>query len=320
MNFLMQNEKFDFYSPINLKSYNLDKTIKEQLNILGNLDNVTRKHSENVANLVCRICEYLHCKKDFIVYCTLCAYLHDIGKLMIPSSILQKPAKLTLKEYEIMKKHTTYGYKICMNDKNLKPYSAGALYHHEALNGSGYPNGLFKDEIPYVGQIIRVADEYDAIVSKRQYTTHVNISETLKKLIKDAKPEDVKKEIALDQLNTNYHIGKINIKVLKALFKVVIDDIYYEIDGLYSYINYLESQVKRLKQIDRYKIKMNSSTTEKKKNYYLEGIEILLKKGENLSNYLSIHSEYEHTIFARKDRIDKLYKEISIIKKLQKEQ
>lgn len=314
----MQRENFNFYSPINLRSYNLDKTVKEQLEILGTLDNVTRKHSENVANLVCRICEYLHCKKDFIVYCTICAYLHDIGKLMVPSSILQKPAKLTDEEYEIMKKHTIYGYEICMKDKKLKPYSAGALYHHEALNGSGYPNGLSKDEIPYVGQIIRVADEYDAIVSKRQYKTHVNISETLNELIKDSKPEDIKKEIALDQLNINYQVGKINVKVLKALFKVVIDDIYYEINGLYTYVKYLKSQVKRLRQIDEYKTKMDLSTTEKKQNYYMEGIKMLMQENEDLSNYFSILSEYEHAISIRETRIDKLYKEISIIKHLQK--
>lgn len=314
----MKKENFNFYSPINLRSYNLDKTVKEQLEILGTLDNVTRKHSENVANLVCRICEYLHCKKDFTAYCTICAYLHDIGKLMVPSSILQKPAKLTDEEYKIMKKHTIYGYEICMKDEKLKPYSAGALYHHESLNGSGYPNGLSKDEIPYVGQIIRVADEYDAIVSKRQYKTHVNISETLNELIEDSKPEDIKKEIALDQLNINYQVGKINVKVLKALFKVVIDDIYYEINGLYTYVKYLKSQVKRLRQIDEYKTKMDSSTTEKKQNYYMEGIKMLLQENEDLSNYFSILSEYEHAISIRETRIEKLYKEISIIKKLQK--
>lgn len=312
----MQKENFNFYSPINLRSYNLDRTVKDQLEILGTLDNVTRKHSENVANLVCRICKYLHCKKDFTAYCTICAYLHDIGKLMIPTSILQKPAKLTDEEYQIMKNHTIYGYEICMKDKNLRPYSAGALYHHEALNGSGYPNGLSKDEIPYVGQIIRVADEYDAIVAKRQYKTHVNISETLNELIKDSKPEDIKKEIALDQLTINYQVGKINVKVLKALFKVVIDDIYYEIDGLYTYVKYLKSQLKRLKQINEYKIKMDSAPNEKKRNFYEEGIKMLLQENENIDNYFSILSDYENAVSIRETRIEKLYKEISIIKKL----
>lgn len=314
----MQKENFNFYSPINLRSYNLEKTVKEQLQILGTLDNVTRKHSENVANLVCRICEYLHCKKDFTAYCTICAYLHDIGKLKVPSPILQKPSKLTDEEYEIMKKHTLYGYEMCIKDEKLKPYSAGTLYHHEALNGSGYPNGLTKDEIPYVAQIIRVADEYDAITSKRQYKTHVNISETLNELIEDSKPEDIKKSIAFDQLNMNYQFGKINLKVLKALFKVVIDDIYYEIDGLYKYVKYLNSQVKRLKQIDEYKTKMDLSQSDKKRNYYMDGIKMLIQENEDLNNYFSILSEYEHAISIREDRINKLYKEISVIKKLQK--
>lgn len=165
----MIKEKFDFYDKTVLKSYDLDSTARYQLKMLDSLDNFTRKHSESVANITCRICDYLHLNKDFTIYCTTCAYLHDIGKMFIPPSILQKPAKLTDEEYEIMKTHTTIGYKMCMNDLNLRPYSAGAKYHHEALNGKGYPEGLAGDKIPIEAQIIRVADEFDAIVSKRQY-------------------------------------------------------------------------------------------------------------------------------------------------------
>ena len=178
--------EFDFYDKTSLKSYNLDENMRYQLNMLDRLDAFTRKHCENVANLTCRLCEYLHCNKGFTEYCTICAYLHDIGKLFIPPEILQKPAKLTDEEYEIMKTHTTLGYNMCMKDLKLRPYSAGPIYHHEALNGSGYPQGLTKKDIPYEGQIIRVADEYDAIVSKRQYKSHIGISDTLKILIENA--------------------------------------------------------------------------------------------------------------------------------------
>lgn len=135
-----RKEQFDFYSPVNLKSYNLEQTMRYQLNMLDNLDVFTRKHSENVANLTCRICEYLHCKQSFTIYATICAYLHDIGKQFIPSSILQKPGKLTEEEFEIIKTHTTIGYNICMNDLKLRPYAAGPKFHHEALNGTGYPD------------------------------------------------------------------------------------------------------------------------------------------------------------------------------------
>ncbi len=94
--------------------------------------------------MTCRLCERLHCTKGFTEYCTICAYLHDIGKQFIPQAILQKPSKLTDEEFEIMKTHTTIGYKICMNDLKLRPYAAGPIYHHEALNGTGYPKGLTK--------------------------------------------------------------------------------------------------------------------------------------------------------------------------------
>ena len=91
----MPKEIFDFYDRTSLKSYNLDKSMQYQLNILGSLDVFTRKHCENVASIVCRICEYLHCSKSFTEYCTICAYLHDIGKQFIPSSVLQKNGPLT---------------------------------------------------------------------------------------------------------------------------------------------------------------------------------------------------------------------------------
>ena len=137
----MIKEKFDFYDKTVLKSYDLDSTARYQLKMLDSLDNFTRKHSESVANITCRICDYLHLNKDFTTYCTTCAYLHDIGKMFIPPSILQKPSRLTDEEYEIMKTHTTIGYKMCMNDVNLRPYAAGPKSHHEALNGTGYPEG-----------------------------------------------------------------------------------------------------------------------------------------------------------------------------------
>ena len=309
----MKSEIFDFYSPINLKSYNLDKTMRYQLDVLGNLDFFTRRHSENVANLVCRICEYLHCNKNFIIYCTICAYLHDIGKLFIPSNILNKPGKLTDEEFEIMKTHTTQGYDMCMKDLNLRPYAIGALDHHEALNGSGYPNGITK--VPMEAQIIRVADEYDAIVTKRQYKTHVNISDLLKDLIKDAQPDP--KFVALDQLAQNSKVGKINKRVLKVLFKVVIDDILYEISCLDQYLKYLKENIKRFELICKYADKMNASQSDKKKNYYKEGMRLLFQADENFDNYLQVYEDYKNAVNIRTERMAKLYNEIKIIKKLE---
>ncbi|MCI9177857.1 MAG: HD domain-containing protein [Clostridia bacterium] len=132
----MFEEKFDFYSPISIKTYNLDQVMRYQLEVLERLDPFTRRHSENVANLCCRICEYLRCTRAFTVHCTICGYLHDVGKMFIPLEILNKPSKLTDDEFEIMKKHTKFGYDMCMKDLKLRPYAIAALDHHEALDGS----------------------------------------------------------------------------------------------------------------------------------------------------------------------------------------
>jgi len=312
----MYTEKFDFYDSTSLKIYNLDKNMRYQLSVLDNLDPFTRRHSDNVGNLCCRICQYLKLNKKFIVHTTICGYLHDIGKLFIPKEILEKPTTLTPEEYEIMKTHTTLGYNLCKDDLQLRPYASGPLYHHEALNGTGYPQGLTKKDIPLEAQIIRVADEYDAIVTKRHYTTHVNISETLKELIKDATPDVYAQTAALEQLSEHSQLGKINPRALKALFKVVIDDILYEISCVVDYVDYLKDNIKRLELIDSYNKKMEATEKQKKKDYYKEGMRLLFQNAEDFVNYPNILAEYKEALQIRNKRIDDLYKEIKIIKKL----
>ena len=133
----MNKENFDFYDSTSIKVYNLDKKLRYELAIMDVLDPITRRHCENVGNLCGRICQYLRLNKKFTVHAIICGYLHDIGKQFIPPEILQKPGKLTDEEFEIMKTHTTIGYKMCMDDPKLRPYAAGPYYHHEALDGSG---------------------------------------------------------------------------------------------------------------------------------------------------------------------------------------
>lgn len=306
---------FNFYSKTNLKSYNLDDKMRYQLGMLDSLDAFTRKHSENVANITCRLCEYLHFGTTFIIYCTTCAYLHDIGKIFIPPKVLQKNGPLTDEEYEIIKTHTTIGYKMCMDDPKLRTYAAGPLYHHEALNGSGYPNGLTKKEIPIEGQIIRVADEFDAIVSKRQYKTHIGITDTLKLLVEETKPT-IPKSVALKSMQENAIIGKINPKIVKALFKVVIDDINYEISGIFEYTKYLDEQIKRLEKINSLNIKREQTKKKHKKEYLDATMQAMFEKGEDFRNYKYVLEEYRSAFIKRKEVIDNLFDEIKTIKKL----
>ena len=315
MGFFRKNEEFDFYSRTNLKAYNLDGKIRYQLKMLDGLDSFTRRHSENVANVTCRLCEYLNMDEGFTIYTTTCAYLHDLGKMFIPPSILQKPSKLTDEEFEVMKTHTTIGYKMCMEDPKLRPYSAGPLFHHEALNGKGYPNGLRGQQIPYEGQIIRVADEYDAITSKRQYKSHVGIIQTLEILIDETKPP----ENAVDDLSIlreEARMGKIDKRILKCLFRVVLDDTEYEIATRSDYLDFIKSEIRRLKPAEPYYNRMMKATNEKKKEYYKQGVQMYMVAGEEPEQLMQEIQEFKVAYEKRREHLKQLEKERVMIKRL----
>lgn len=307
--------EFDFYSKTTINSYNLNESMRYQLGILDTLDAYTRIHSENVANICCRLCERMKFHSSFVIYCTTCAYLHDIGKTFIPAEILQKPGPLTDEEYEIMKKHTTIGYKMCMEDPKLTPYSAGPKYHHEALNGTGYPEKLMKDNIPIEGQIIRVADEFDAIVTKRKYKSHIGITDTLKILAQEAQAV-MPKSVALKTIEESTKLGRLNPKIVKCLCKVVIEDINYEISCTYEYVKYLNEQINRLELINNYITKLQQEKKQSKKEYYEACIKMTLDKGEDTKNYKYVLEEYRSACFKRKEVIKNLFDEIKEIKKL----
>lgn len=128
------------------------------------------------------------------------------------------------------------------------------------------PTRTNQKDIPYEAQIITVADEYDAIVSKRQYKTHIGISDTLKLIIENAQPgKGLDKSSALSEISSIAKLGKVNPIIVKCLFKVVLDDIYYEITCTQSYLDDIQDDLNRFKQIEKYEIKMNEAKTEKKK-------------------------------------------------------
>jgi len=203
---------------------------------------------------------------------------------------------------------------MCMQDVNLRPYASGALYHHEALNGTGYPNGVVRKNIPIEGQIIRVADEFDAIVSKRQYKSHVGITDTLKILIEET--QYVPKAVALKSIEENTKVGKLNPKIVRTLFKVVIEDIEYEISGIFKYTKYIREQMDRLEKINEYNIKMEKTKNPNKKEYYKAGMKMLFKDGEDFKNYKFVLEDYRTILFKKKEISNRLFDEIKEIKKL----
>lgn len=97
------------------------------------------------------------------------ALLHDVGKIGVPDHILKKPGKLTVEEYEVMKRHPSIGAAIMERSSFLRPALLGVLHHQEKWDGTGYPAGLKGENISLEGRILSVADTYDAIVTTRPY-------------------------------------------------------------------------------------------------------------------------------------------------------
>ncbi len=132
-------------------------------------DEYTNGHSIRVGAYSKMIAENLGMSQDEVDNIYYIALLHDIGKIAIPDSILNKPGKLTDEEFAVMKSHTTRGANILKGISTIPQIIEGAKSHHEKYDGSGYPEGLKGEDIPYVARIICCADCFDAMASKRVY-------------------------------------------------------------------------------------------------------------------------------------------------------
>lgn len=132
-------------------------------------DEYTNGHSIRVGYYSRQIAESLGIQADELDNIYYIALLHDIGKIAIPDSILNKPGRLTDAEFKVMKSHTTRGAAILKGISTIPQIVEGARSHHERYDGSGYPEGLSGEKIPYVARIICCADCFDAMASKRVY-------------------------------------------------------------------------------------------------------------------------------------------------------
>lgn len=106
-------------------------------------------------------------------------YLHDIGKVGIPDAILLKSGKLTNEEWETMKQHVVIGVTICQPLRTMRGVIPIIRHHHERWDGSGYPDGLTENEIPYLAQVFQMIDIYDALTSERPYKRAFTSEEAL---------------------------------------------------------------------------------------------------------------------------------------------
>lgn len=138
-------------------------------NTIDAKDDYTKGHSIRVAYYSEALARKIGWSEDEVQNIHYIALLHDIGKIGVPDSVLNKPFKLTNVEFELIKNHTVMGAEILKDIKMFPNVSVGAKYHHERYDGKGYPSGLKGDEIPVVARIIGIVDSYDAMTSNRVY-------------------------------------------------------------------------------------------------------------------------------------------------------
>jgi putative two-component system response regulator len=137
--------------------------------IVEGRDPYTEGHCERLALRAAELGRHLGLDEDSIVALRRGGYLHDLGKIAVPDSVLKKGTDLTLQEWEIMKRHPVTGENICKPLKSLRLVLPIIRHHHEHADGSGYPDGLRAGEIPLLPRVLQVVDVYDALRTARPY-------------------------------------------------------------------------------------------------------------------------------------------------------
>ena len=171
-----------------LEQFFLD-TIRAIVATIDAKDGYTHRHSERVASFAVRIATELGTDDaEEIEVIKLSGMLHDVGKIGVPEAILNKPGKLSDEEFEAVKKHPIHGVNILRNIKNprFQAILPGVRHHHEKWDGSGYPDGLAAEDIPFLGRLLAVADVLDALSSDRSYRKSLGFDKTVEIIEKDA--------------------------------------------------------------------------------------------------------------------------------------
>ncbi len=149
-------------------------------------DNYTSGHSERVARWSLLLGAELDFNSDDLQILAWAGRLHDVGKIGIRDDVLGKPGKLTDEEFEHIKEHPVISYEVLKPIHRLEPVLGGVRNHHEAWDGSGYPDGLSGEDIPLTARIIQMADVFDALTSSRSYRGAFTMEAALKIMQKEA--------------------------------------------------------------------------------------------------------------------------------------
>lgn len=190
-----------------------NQAIKTIIKTLEEKDPYSNIHSEKVSIVSARIAEYMELGQTVINDVRTAGLLHDIGKIVVSTTILTKSGKLTEEEYNEIKKHSEIGYRILNSSSNMREISTYVLHHHERIDGKGYPSGLLGKDIPVHSKIISVADAVDSMVNTRPYRKAL----TKEKIIFELKTHSGTQfdknivEVVLEHFNEIYELTKHNL-------------------------------------------------------------------------------------------------------------
>lgn len=155
------------------------QTIVMLANLIEARDKYTRDHVQRVQFFAIELGIALGWTSEAMTILEYGSLLHDVGKIAVPESILNKPGKLTPEEIEIMRAHTTVGAKIFKEIAHLRDALPYIRYHHERWDGTGYPDGLAGEDIPLEGRLMAIVDFFDALTSQRSYHEGRPVSDVL---------------------------------------------------------------------------------------------------------------------------------------------
>lgn len=167
-------------------------------------DPSTNGHCERLAHYAVELGRALGLEGDDLAALHRGGYLHDVGKVGVPDSVLLKPAPLTADELALMRRHPEIGDTLCAPLQSLRTVRPIILAHHERIDGSGYPAGLRGDQVPLLAQIVGIVDVYDALTSKRPY--------------RDALSHDEAVRFVLEET----HIGRFNPLYVDAFLETIV--------------------------------------------------------------------------------------------------
>jgi putative two-component system response regulator len=145
-------------------------------------DPMTNGHCERLARYAVQLGRALNLPADDLEALHRGGYLHDVGKIGVPDSVLLKPGALTPEEFELMKRHPDIGDSLCAPLQSLRRVRPIVRCHHERVDGSGYPAGLRGDDVPLLAQIVGIVDVYDALTSARSYRPAWSVEDAIKYL------------------------------------------------------------------------------------------------------------------------------------------